>query len=201
MKYKRIIDLVGVVFLAVFLLPLILCIFILIRVSGSPVFFSQKRVGYAGQLFGCYKFRTMVVNSQEMLDEYLCKHPELREEWDKYFKLKNDPRITKVGGFLRKTSLDELPQLWNVLKGDMSLVGPRPVVVEELDRYYGEYAKDYITVRPGMTGLWQVSGRSETSYDERVMLDVWYIKNISPFLDVKILYKTFFVVLNGKGAF
>ena len=143
----------------------------------------------------------MVVNADKILEEYLAHNEKARKEWLATRKLKNDPRITKIGKFLRKYSLDELPQLWNVLKGEMSLVGPRPVARDELVQFYKKYAVYYIIVRPGMTGLWQISGRSDTSYDERIQLDVHYVKNWTIFLDFKILLKTAQIVLLGKGAY
>ena len=167
----------------------------------GPVFFAHTRVGKDGKPFPCYKFRSMVTNSQEMLQKYLSENPAAREEWERDFKLKEDPRITPIGKVLRRTSLDELPQIFNVLRGEMSLVGPRPVVQEELDKYYGETAKLYCTVKPGITGLWQVSGRSDLGYDERVALDAAYIHNRSLWGDIVILWKTIGVVLMKKGAY
>ena len=143
----------------------------------------------------------MVVNSQEMLQKYLSENPAAREEWERDFKLKDDPRVTPIGKVLRRTSLDELPQIFNVLRGEMSLVGPRPVIQEELDKYYGETAKLYRTVKPGITGLWQVSGRSDLGYDERVALDATYIRHRSIWGDIVILWKTIGVVLMKKGAY
>jgi len=143
----------------------------------------------------------MYTNADELLKELLEKNPELRQEYETFRKLKNDPRVTKVGKFLRKTSLDELPQIFNVLKGEMSLVGPRPVTKEEIDKYYKDYAIYYYEVLPGITGLWQISGRSDTSYDERVELDVWYVKNWNLWLDIVILIKTIKVVLKREGAY
>ena len=167
----------------------------------GPVFFAHTRVGKDGKPFPCYKFRSMVTNSQEMLQKYLAENPAAREEWERDFKLKDDPRVTPIGKMLRRTSLDELPQIFNVLRGEMSLVGPRPVVQEELDKYYGETAKFYCTVKPGITGLWQVSGRSDLGYDERVALDAAYIHNRSLWGDIIILWKTIGVVLMKKGAY
>ncbi|KXJ42452.1 MAG: hypothetical protein AXW11_19100 [Marinobacter sp. Hex_13] len=175
-------------------------IYILIRKDGPQVIFSHQRVGERGQLFGCLKFRTMVVNAQEVLAELLENDEAARKEWEKDFKLKFDPRITKIGAFLRKTSLDELPQLFNVLKGEMSLVGPRPVINEEMKRY-GSNAGYYLSVRPGMTGLWQVSGRNDVSYSERVNLDIEYVTKWSFWGDVKILAMTVGVVLNKEGSY
>ena len=142
----------------------------------------------------------MVENAQEVLKEALKKDVALQKEWNVAFKLKNDPRITKVGGFLRRTSLDELPQIINVFLGQMSLVGPRPIITKETERY-GEYINDYYLVPPGITGLWQVSGRSDTTYTERVEMDTWYVRNWSVWIDIVLLYKTIFVVLNRKGAY
>ena len=167
----------------------------------GPIFFAHERIGKNGKPFPCFKFRSMVVNSMEMLEKYLEENAEAREEWERDFKLKNDPRITPIGKVLRETSLDELPQIFNVLRGEMSLVGPRPVIQEELDKYYGETAKLYCTVKPGITGLWQVSGRSDIGYDERVALDATYIKYRSFWGDIVILWKTIGVVLMKKGAY
>ncbi|TYZ17441.1 sugar transferase, partial [Klebsiella pneumoniae] len=153
-----------------------------------------------GRKFKCLKFRSMVINSKEVLENLLINDNEAREEWEKTFKLKNDPRITKIGHFLRRTSLDELPQLFNVLKGEMSLVGPRPIITEELQRY-NEEVDYYLLSKPGMTGLWQVSGRSDVDYDTRVYLDSWYVKNWSMWNDIAILFKTIAVVLNRDGAY
>ena len=167
----------------------------------GPIFFAHERIGKDGKPFPCYKFRSMVTNSQEMLQKYLAENPAAREEWEREFKLKDDPRVTPIGKVLRRTSLDELPQIFNVLRGEMSLVGPRPVIQGELEKYYGETAKLYCTVKPGITGLWQVSGRSDTTYDERVALDVSYIENRSLWGDIVILWKTIGVVALKKGAY
>lgn len=167
----------------------------------GPIFFAHERIGKNGKPFPCYKFRSMVTNSQKMLQQYLAENPAAKEEWEREFKLKNDPRVTPIGKVLRRTSLDELPQIFNVLRGEMSLVGPRPVIQEELDKYYGETAKLYCTVKPGITGLWQVSGRSDTTYDERVAMDESYINNRSLLGDIVILWKTIGVVALKKGAY
>ena len=196
--FDYILTLVG----AVFIIPLFFYIAYRIKKEDpGPVFFAHTRIGKDGKPFPCYKFRSMVVNSQEMLQKYLVKNPAAREEWERDFKLKDDPRVTPIGKFLRSTSLDELPQIFNVLRGEMSLVGPRPVIQEELDKYYGETAKLYCTVKPGITGLWQVSGRSDIGYDERVALDATYIKYRSMWGDIVILWKTIGVVLMKKGAY
>ena len=168
--------------------------------SPGPVIFKHRRIGKNGKEFNCYKFRSMCVDAKEKLEQLLANDPEARAEWEKDFKLKNDPRITKSGAFLRKTSLDELPQIFNVLKGEMSLVGPRPIIKDEMKRY-GEYINDYLMVKPGITGMWQVSGRSDIDYAERVLLDSWYTRNWSVWLDITLLFKTFKVVLLRKGAY
>ena len=196
--FDYILTLVG----AVFISPLLVYIAYRIKKEDpGPVFFAHTRIGKDGKPFPCFKFRSMVVNSQEMLQKYLAENPAAREEWERDFKLKDDPRVTPIGKFLRSTSLDELPQIFNVLRGEMSLVGPRPVIQEELDKYYGETAKLYCTVKPGITGLWQVSGRSDIGYDERVALDATYIKYRSMWGDIVILWKTIGVVLMKKGAY
>ena len=168
--------------------------------SPGPVIFKHIRIGKDGKPFPCYKFRTMCVDAKAKLEELLKNDPAARSEWEHDFKLKNDPRITKSGAFLRKTSLDELPQIFNVLRGEMSLVGPRPVIYEELSRYK-EFVGDYVMVRPGITGLWQVSGRSDTTYDERVQMDSWYVRNWSVWLDVMLLCRTVKSVIKCKGAY
>lgn len=180
--------------------PLMLVIAAMIaRKDGAPVLFGHYRVGHQGRLFRCLKFRSMYRNSEQMLAEILATDPEARAEWERDQKLTNDPRVTPIGDFLRRTSLDELPQLINVLKGEMSLVGPRPITVGELTRY-GRVRWHYLSVRPGMTGLWQVSGRNNTSYAERVALDESYIDNRSMLGDLTILLKTVKVVLVRDGA-
>lgn len=168
--------------------------------TGRPIFYGHKRVGQNGKLFKCYKFRTMAPDADQLLADLLASSAEARAEWARDFKLKNDPRITKIGHFLRRTSLDELPQLWNVLVGDMSLVGPRPVVTAELERY-GKQVEYYLEARPGVTGLWQISGRNDVTYDTRVYLDAWYVKNWSLFNDIVILFRTVRVVFRKDGAY
>jgi undecaprenyl-phosphate galactose phosphotransferase len=158
-------------------------------------------VGRNGEEFKCYKFRSMVTNSDEVLKHLLDTDPDARAEWNRDFKLKNDPRITRVGRFIRKTSLDELPQLWNVLCGDMSVVGPRPVVRQELDRYYAAAREHYLSVPPGLTGLWQVSGRNDMDYDERVQLDRQYVDNWNVWTDFTIVMRTVGVMVGRKGAY
>jgi len=170
--------------------------------DGGSIFFKHERIGFRGRKFKVLKFRSMYPDADKRLKEILEKDPKAKEEWEKTFKLKNDPRVTPIGKFLRKTSLDELPQFFNVLKGDMSIVGPRPVVEEELKKYYREKAEIYKSVKPGITGYWQVEGRSDVEdYEERVRMDEWYVKNQSFWLDIKIILKTIKVMLTGKGAY
>ncbi len=197
---KRLFDLLTASSLLVLLSPVMLVLAALVKRDGGPAFFGHTRVGQNGQPFQCYKFRSMVVNSQEILTELLSNNAEARAEWEKDFKLKNDPRVSRIGHILRKTSLDELPQLWNVIKGEMSLVGPRPVIQAELERY-GEDVSYYLEAKPGVTGLWQVSGRNDVDYDTRVYLDAWYVKNWSLWTDISILFKTVGVVLGRNGAY
>jgi Undecaprenyl-phosphate galactose phosphotransferase WbaP len=172
----------------------------LIKRDGGPALFAHKRVGLDGESFGCLKFRSMSINAEALLEQYLCDNDEARLEWETSRKLKDDPRVTSFGRFIRKTALDELPQLINVIRGDMALVGPRPVTQSELD-YYGSTVKLYSSVRPGITGLWQVSGRSDLSYDHRVRLDTWYVRNWTPWHDIAILLKTIPAVLSRRGAY
>lgn len=167
--------------------------------SPGPIFFRHKRIGLGGKDIVIWKFRTMVADAQKVLDECLACDPELRVEWEENHKLCSDPRITRIGHWLRRTSLDELPQLWNVVKGDLSLVGPRPIVWEEVDKYRNGFEL-YKKVKPGLSGLWQISGRSTTTYDERVRLDAYYVRNWSIWLDLYILLKTPSEVLRGRGA-
>jgi len=173
--------------------------FLIWRRDGAPVLFAHYRVGHDGKLFRCMKFRTMYRDAERMLSELLAKDPAARAEWQREQKLLRDPRVTPIGNFLRRTSLDELPQLFNVLRGEMSLVGPRPITVGELTRY-GRVRWHYLSVRPGMTGLWQVSGRNNTSYDERVALDRRYVEERSVWMNLHILLKTVKVVVARDGA-
>jgi exopolysaccharide production protein ExoY len=197
---KRALDIIGAGVGLVMLAPFFLFVALMVRADGGPAFFAHQRVGRGGKLFGCLKFRSMVIDSQARLEALLANDPAARAEWDATRKLKNDPRITRIGRFLRSTSLDELPQLINVLRGEMSLVGPRPVQEAEIDRYYGASAAHYMAVRPGITGLWQVSGRSETSYESRVALDVSYVSRPSLLADISILLRTPVAVLSRRGA-
>ena len=190
-------SLIGTVIIA----PILLVIaFLIYKSSPGPIIFAHMRIGTNGKVFPCYKFRSMVNNSQEMLCKYLEGNAEAREEWNRDFKLKNDPRVTQIGAFLRKTSLDELPQLFNVIKGEMSLVGPRPIIDKEIEKY-SDSINDYYLVAPGMTGYWQISGRSDVDYDERVSMDSWYVRNWSFWQDIVILIKTIKVVFGKKGAY
>jgi len=198
---KRLLDFTLSLIALIILSPLFIIISLLIKItSPGPVFFKHKRLGLNGKLIEIYKFRTMVVNAQEILDKLLSENPELKKEYEATFKLKNDPRITKIGKFLRKTSLDELPQLFNVLKGELSLVGPRPIVLKEINKY-GEYGKYLLRVPPGITGLWQISGRNDVDYEERVEMDMQYISNWNLWLDINILFKTIPAVLKRDGAY
>lgn len=198
---KRLFDIVATICGGLLISPILLAIaFWVYHDSPGPVIFKHRRVGRNGKEFNCYKFRSMCVNSKEVLEHLLATDPEAKAEWDKEFKLKNDPRITKSGAFLRKTSLDELPQLWNVLKGEMSLVGPRPIVKREIPRY-GVYFKEYSMVRPGITGIWQTSGRNDVDYPERVQMDNWYVHNWNLWLDLVLLWRTGRAVLNCAGAY
>ncbi|BBQ88591.1 undecaprenyl-phosphate galactose phosphotransferase WbaP [Raoultella ornithinolytica] len=197
---KRLFDIFGSLAIIALLSPALIYISRKVKKDGGPAIYGHERIGKDGRPFKCLKFRSMVINSKEVLAELLEKDPAAKEEWDATFKLKNDPRITKIGGFLRRTSLDELPQLFNVLKGEMSLVGPRPIITAELERYNDE-VDYYLLSKPGMTGLWQVSGRSDVDYETRVYLDAWYVKNWSMWNDIAILFKTIGVVLKKDGAY
>lgn len=197
---KRLFDLLASLALLALGWPLLAYLAWRIRQDGGPAIFAHKRVGQNGKIFACYKFRSMRVDAELQLRDMLASDPALRVEWEKEFKLRDDPRISPIGRFLRRTSLDELPQLFNVIKGEMSLVGPRPVVRQELARY-GDDVDYFLMVRPGMTGLWQVSGRNDVNYETRVYLDTWYVKNWSLWYDVAILFKTIRVVLNKDGAY
>ena len=198
---KRALDILLVLLAAPLWLPLMGAIAAAVRMSSpGPIFFSHRRIRRHGEFFSMWKFRTMCVNSAEVLEAYLHAHPDARAEWLTSHKLKQDPRVTQVGLFLRRTSLDELPQLWNVLTGSMSLVGPRPIVAAEVEKY-GEFFADYCMVKPGITGLWQVSGRSRTTYAERVEIDRRYAHGWSLQGDLVILFRTFSSVVNQDGAY
>lgn len=194
---KRVFDffisLIGIIILS----PLFLIIMLAIKIdSKGPCFFIHKRIGKNGKTIGVYKFRSMVVNAEELLKKLT---PEQEKEFKENFKMENDFRITKVGKILRKTSLDELPQLLNILKGNMSLVGPRPVIKDELEKY-GKYKDKFLSVTPGLTGYWQANGRSNTTYEERVQMDMYYIDHMSLLLDIKIMFQTVVAVIKKEGA-
>ena len=195
--FDMIVTIVGTICISPLLIAIAIWIY---KDSPGPVIFKHIRVGKDGKEFPCYKFRSMCIDAKEKLEELLQNNPEARAEWERDFKLKHDPRITKSGAFLRKTSLDELPQLFNVLKGEMSLVGPRPIIKAEMERY-GEHIDDYLMVRPGIAGMWQCSGRNDIDYTERVQMDSWYVRNWSVWLDIMILWRTFKAVFAKKGAY
>lgn len=197
---KRLFDLCIATGILLLLSPVMFYIGWKVSRDGASPFYGHERIGYEGRTFKCLKFRSMIANSAEVLEDLLRNDPDAKREWESDFKLKNDPRITKLGHFIRKTSLDELPQLFNVIKGEMSLVGPRPIVREELERY-GDDKVYYLMVKPGITGLWQVSGRNDVDYATRVYLDSWYVKNWALWNDIAIMFKTISVVLNRTGAY
>lgn len=195
---KRLFDLCFGIALLPLLAPLIATLWLIVRLDGGPGFFGHRRVGRKGKSFRCWKIRTMVEDSEAALLRHFEANPEAAAEWARDQKLADDPRITKLGNFLRATSLDELPQIWNVLKGDMSFVGPRPVVRDELRRY-GEHRTAYLSIKPGLTGLWQTSGRNDVSYDERVQMDVDYLDKASLKTDLMLLARTFNAVAGQTG--
>lgn len=198
---KLLLDYVGAILGLLALAPLFLAIAVIMKFTDpGPIIYRRRVLGVGGKEFDAFKLRTMVVNSKEVLDELLARDPKAAEEYNKYYKLKDDPRITKIGLFLRKTSLDELPQLLNVLRGEMSLVGPRMITLEEVQKY-GKWGLNLHTVKPGITGLWQVTGRSKLTYEERVRLDMNYIRNYSIWLDLQILFQTIPAVLMSRGAY
>ncbi len=198
---KRCMDLVASIVGGILLLPLFFYIAVAVKMSSrGPILYGHDRIGKDGRHFNAWKFRSMFENSNDVLEYYLEQHPDLKEEWEKDHKLRFDPRVTRIGRFIRKTSLDELPQVWNVIRGEMSLVGPRPIVTAEIVKY-GPYYGLYSMVTPGITGLWQVSGRNNTTYDERVQLDAYYVRNWSPWLDMYLLIRTIRIVLFADGAY
>lgn len=197
---NRILDVTVALAAILFFGPLMLVIALAIAASGGPVLFRQMRLGQGGELFTCLKFRTMYVDAEQLLAEVLANDPVARAGWEREHKLRRDPRVSTVGRFLRKTSLDELPQLFNVLAGSMSIVGPRPIVAAEARRY-GRYIQNYCEVRPGITGLWQISGRNETSYRRRVACDVAYVRTKSAVRDLLIIVKTVPAVCMARGAY
>ena len=197
---KRWIDITLSAVALVLLAPVGLTVAVIVLVDGGDILFAHERVGVNGRPFRCLKFRSMRRNSEQLLRDLLATDETASAEWHEHYKLKNDPRITWYGDFIRRSSIDELPQLFNVLKGDMSLVGPRPVMEEELQRY-GKHVDELLSVPPGLTGLWQVSGRNDLDYEQRVALDVEYVRTHNRLLDFKILIKTVLVVLGQKGAY
>jgi exopolysaccharide production protein ExoY len=201
-RAKRIFDVLVTICLLVLVAPVFVLIAAAVLMDGGSVFYVHRRVGWQGRMFSCLKFRTMRTDAEAVLEAMLRDDPELRSQWEATQKLRHDPRVTCVGRILRKSSLDELPQLFNVLWGDMSLVGPRPVVPEELQRFYGPAAASiYLSVRPGVTGLWQVSGRSDTNYVDRVALDCAYVANMSIANDLGLLVRTVGAVIQRNGAY
>jgi Undecaprenyl-phosphate galactose phosphotransferase WbaP len=199
-RSKRAFDLLGALALSILFAPLLGILYLIVRLDGGPAFFGHERVGATGALFKCWKFRTMVVNADAVLDDLLARSPAAAAEWERDFKLKDDPRITPIGRILRLVSLDELPQLWNVIRGEMSLVGPRPIVRAEMSRY-GASIFSYLSCRPGLTGLWQVSGRNDLTYAQRVAIDTAYVAQWSIKADVAILLRTVGVMVNRTGAY
>lgn len=198
---KRALDLFMLVISCPLTIPLVLIISLLVKLtSPGPVFYGHKRIGKNGREFKCWKFRSMVTDADKQLEKILAENPQMRAEWEKDRKITNDPRVTKIGKFLRKTSLDEIPQFFNILTGEMSFIGPRPVTLPELTKY-GDKTDFILSVKPGLSGMWQISGRSDTGYEERINLDSYYIQNWSFWLDMWIIIKTVYVVLKGKGAY
>lgn len=199
---KRIIDIIAGLIGIILLLPLTIILYIVKLFSKEhkgPLFYEQLRIGKNGKIFRIFKYRTMIVGADEILERYLEENEEAKEEFEANQKLDNDPRITKFGNFLRKTSLDEFPQFINVLRGDMSLIGPRPLVKGELDLHNGNH-KIYESVRPGITGWWGCNGRSATNYEERLQLEYYYVENMSIWLDIKCIFKTISSILKKEGA-
>ena len=194
---KRVFDIIFSFIALILLSPVFLILAVIIKItSEGPVFFIHKRVGKNGRTIGIFKFRSMVINAEEQIKNFT---PEQKAEFEKNFKLKNDPRITKVGNFLRKTSLDELPQLINVLKGDISIVGPRPITKAEV-KLYGNYGNMMLSIKPGLTGFWAANGRSNTTYKRRRAMEIYYVKNRSVMFDLKIIAQTVLSVFKGEGA-
>ena len=200
-EWDRVLHVTAAILALIALFPLMAMLALTIwATEGGPVFFGHTRVGRMGESFKCWKFRSMVVGADQVLRDYLAAHPEALAEWRLDHKLRRDPRITAFGRFIRASSLDELPQLWNVIIGEMNLVGPRPIVFSEVDRYKSDFSY-YCQCRPGITGLWQISGRNDVSYDQRVALDVRYVKIRSFGLDCKIIFATIPAVIRRKGCY
>ncbi|EAR50713.1 bacterial sugar transferase [Oceanicola granulosus HTCC2516] len=196
---KRLLDIAACLALAPFVLPIIALAWLAARLQGGPAFFAQERVGQGGATFRCYKLRTMVPDAEARLARLCARDPRLAAEWRTYQKLRDDPRVTPLGRLLRRTSLDELPQLWNVLRGDMSLVGPRPFTIEQESLYRAAGGSHYYSLRPGLTGPWQVSARGKTTFAERVRFDRAYSAALSPRTDLRLLLRTVRVVLRANG--
>ena len=199
---KRLIDILGGVVGTILLVPITLCVYLarkILKEDDGPLFYEQLRIGKNGKKFRLYKFRSMCIDADKKLKKYLEQNEEARKEFEENQKLKDDPRITKIGDFLRKTSLDELPQMINILKGEMSFIGPRPVVDGEIEKY-GANKNKFLSVKPGLTGYWQVNGRSNTTYAERIDMELYYVDNQSLWLDIKIFFKTFISVIKKEGA-
>ena len=199
---KRTIDVIGALIGIIILIPSTIIIYLarkILKEDKGPLFYEQLRYGKNGKVFRLYKFRSMCIGADKKLKEYLENNEEARKEFEKTHKLQNDPRITKIGNFLRKTSLDELPQMINILRGDMSFVGPRPVVEKEVEDY-GKNKEKFLSVKPGLTGYWQVNGRSNTTYEERMKMELYYVDNCSLWLVIKIFFKTFITVFKKEGA-
>lgn len=199
---KRAIDIIGAIIGIILLIPTIILVYIarkILKEDQGPLFYKQLRYGKNGKIFKLYKFRSMCINADKKLKEYLDNNEDAKNEFEKTHKLQKDPRITKLGNFLRKTSLDELPQMMNILKGEMSFVGPRPVISEEVEEY-GVNKDKFLSVTPGLTGYWQVNGRSNTTYEERMLMELYYVENCSLWLDTKIFFKTFITVFKKEGA-
>ncbi|MEM9709939.1 MAG: sugar transferase [Pseudomonadota bacterium] len=195
---KRLFDLTFAVLTLPLVLPTLVVLYFFVRRDGGPFFYSQPRVGRDGEMFNCVKVRSMVVNAEDLLEGMFECDEALRREWDEHYKLDGDPRITKTGQLLRKTSIDELPQIFNVLRGEMSVVGPRPITPMELERY-GDAAKDYVAVRPGITGLWQITGRREADFENRAILDTKYASKVSFWRDLYIVLATVPEVILARG--
>lgn len=199
---KRLIDIIAGLIGTILLIPITICIYIakkILKEDDGPIFYDQLRIGKNGKHFKLYKYRSMVIGADKILEEYLAENEEARIEFEQNQKLKNDPRITKLGSFIRKTSLDEFPQFINILKGDMSLVGPRPIVDREVE-LFGDKMKTVHSVRPGLTGYWAANGRSDTTYEQRVEMEAYYAENFSLLLDIKIIFKTIKSVIKKEGA-
>ena len=199
---KRLVDIIAGLVGTILLIPITICIYIakkILKEDDGPIFYDQLRIGKGGKHFKLYKYRSMVIGADKILEEYLAENEEARIEFEQNQKLKNDPRITKLGSFIRKTSLDEFPQFINILKGDMSLVGPRPIVDREVE-LFGDKMKTVHSVRPGLTGYWAANGRSDTTYEQRVEMEAYYAENFSLLLDIKIILKTIKSVIKKEGA-